>query len=144
MRTTAAMGQIEVETPYVSMLLKDDIMYCKFADELKLNLRIARLVVAERMRISQGKKYPCIFDLRGLSSVTRDARHYLATEGSNLVIAGALLVKSNISKTIGNIFLTLNKPKVPAKIFTDRQSALKWVKTFGPPQEIPAKRSTTK
>ena len=51
----------------------------------------------------------------------------MAKEGAECITASALLVESALSRMIGNIFLTINKPDVPVKLFTNEQEAKKWL-----------------
>jgi hypothetical protein len=41
---------------------------------------------------------------------------------------GALLTDSGFSKILGNLFLLLDKPKMPVKMFTDIDEAIAWLK----------------
>jgi hypothetical protein len=68
--------------------------------------------------------------MKGLKSVSKDAREYLANEGTALVKAGALVISSLLTEMIGNIFLSVNKPKVPTRLFLDEATAIAWLKQF--------------
>jgi hypothetical protein len=95
-----------------------------------MDLTIARLCVEERLRFCEGESFPCLINMRGLKSVTKEAREYLANEGTLLVKAGALVINSLLTEMIGNIFLSVNKPKVPTRLFLDEAAAISWLKQF--------------
>ncbi|MBA3706187.1 MAG: STAS/SEC14 domain-containing protein [Bacteroidetes bacterium] len=120
----------KVETRYVKIWQEEAILYCVFADKLNMDLEIAKHCVNERIQFSQGKDYPCLINMKGLKSVTKEAREYMSTEGEKNIIAAALLIGSPLSKMIGNIFLSLNKPKVPAKLFTNENEAKEWLNKY--------------
>ncbi len=69
-------------------------------------------------------------DMTGVKGADREARNYLAQEGTLLVTAGALLTDSTYTKMLGNIFLAINQPEIPAKLFSDKAAALKWLKKY--------------
>lgn len=118
----------EVATPYIRMWIDEQIMYCKYADDLMLSLDIARSCVEARIHFSRGKSYPVVVDMRGLKSATREAREYLATIGVTLVKAGALITGSKFNMALGNLFLTIDKPQVPTRLFTSEEKARQWAK----------------
>jgi hypothetical protein len=119
-----------VETPYMRLVLEKNLLRCKYLDGVKIDLPIAKTCVAERLKLVAGKSYPCLVDMTGIMTATKEAREYFANEGSELVAAGALIVKSPFSRTLGNIFLTINQPKTPVKLFTDETAALNWLEQF--------------
>jgi len=69
-------------------------------------------------------------DIRGVRSVSKDVRDYLASDEIRHPKAHAILVGSAITKMIGNLFLRFNKPKFPNKIFKDIPSAEAWLLSF--------------
>lgn len=71
-----------------------------------------------------------LIDMKGIKSTTREARTYMATVGATLVKAAALITGSAINRTIGNIFLKIDRPPVPLKLFTSEEKARKWLRQF--------------
>ncbi len=79
-----------------------------------------------------GEKFPLMIDARGIRSMTREARSQFSLKGRNSgAKAFAIVIDSSISKVVGNFFMGLNKPEVPARLFTDEDEALKWLKQIG-------------
>lgn len=118
-----------VETPYMQMWKEDDIIHLVFADKLNITLDVAKHCVGERLRFSAGKSYVCLIDMKGLSGITREAREYLAKEGTELIRAGAFIIRSPLTEMMGNLFLSINKPQVPTRLFTGEEEALVWLKS---------------
>ena len=118
------------EIPYVTMWIDGPIMYCKYVDDLHVSLDIAKTCVEGRIFFSKGKSFPLIIDMTGIKSTTREARQYMASIGATLVTAGALITRSAVSRTIGNIFLKIDKPPVPVKLFTSQVKAREWLMQY--------------
>jgi len=79
----------------------------------------------------QGKRLPAFIDSKKLKSISRDARHYLASDEAEAhVKALALIVGTPVSKVFGNCFLGIRKHKVPTRLFTSDDAALAWLKGF--------------
>lgn len=119
-----------IEIPTAKMWREEGIVFVKFIDKLDMTLEKAQEGVRTRLKLSGGISYPVLIDMRGIKSVTREAREYLADEGAKLIKAGALIVGSPLNRTLGNIFLWVNKPKVPTRLFTDEKEALKWLEQY--------------
>lgn len=119
-----------IEIPIAKMWRQEGIIYVKFIDKLDMSLENAQSGVKARVKLSEGMSYPVLIDMRGIKSVTKEAREYLADEGAKLIKAGALIVGSPLNRTLGNIFLWVNKPKVPTRLFTDEEEALKWLEQY--------------
>lgn len=119
-----------VETPYLKMWMEENILYAVYTKNLDLTINVAKQCVSERIAFSEGVSRVCIFDVTGVKSVTKEAREYLASEGAMYIKAGALLIKSALTRMLGNIFLLINKPYVPTKLFTDIKDAKEWLKQF--------------
>lgn len=119
-----------IEIPIAKMWEEEGIVFIVFIDKLDMTMERAQSAVAARLSLCEGISYPLLIDMRGIKSVTREAREYLAGEGARLVKAGALIVGSPLNKALGNIFLWVNKPKVPTRLFTDEKEAKEWLKEF--------------
>lgn len=126
---TLATLEDQLVTPYVSLRIEEDIMYCKYTDNLHVSLEVARACVESRIFFSKGKEFLVLVDMRGVKSTTKEARRYLATMGTTLVKAGALITGSPFNRALGNIFLKIDKPPVPAKLFSSEEKAKSWLIT---------------
>ena len=100
-----------VETPYVKIWKEEDMLYCLFAHKSDINLEIAKHCVQARIIFSEGVNYPCLIDMKGVRSATKVAREYMTAEGAMCMKAGALLIGSVLTRIIGNIFLSISKPR---------------------------------
>jgi len=81
------------------------------------------------IKISSGIAYPILVDLREIKSISKDARNHFSMRGRKPnVSAVAMLVKSPVSRIIGNFFIGFNRPVVPTRLFSVEKSAITWVK----------------
>jgi hypothetical protein len=79
----------------------------------------------------RGKKYPLLIDSRDIKSIAREARkHFAISDRETRITSFALIVKSPLSRVIGNFFMGLNKPSVPARLFDSEKEALKWLRQY--------------
>jgi hypothetical protein len=79
----------------------------------------------------KGKNFPLLIDTRDIKYIERKAReHFSIGNRDTHVTAFALLVKSPLSRMIGNFFMGLNKPSVPARLFDKETEAIEWLKQF--------------
>lgn len=75
------------------------------------------------------KKFPLLIDSRDIKYINKEARdHFSMRNRESVVNAMAILIQSPLSRIIGNFFMGLNKPRVPARLFTSEDEALQWLK----------------
>lgn len=126
-----------IDTPvankYITYYLSDQILYASFETGAIIDLFAAKLIFKDRIDAFGETAFPSLVDSRGLKSITKDARDFLSSdEARKGVKATAILVAGYLSSTIANFFLKVNvkKPKVPTRIFSDKQKAINWLQQF--------------
>jgi hypothetical protein len=111
--------------------IEEGIFYYVFERNSILTLAAAKQLVQERLRISGDQDYPLYIDVRGIIAVDTDARNYLSgEEGTKNARAAAIHVDNPMSKFFANLFLTVNKPQRPTKLFTKKEAAIRWLRKF--------------
>ncbi len=111
------------------VLWEEDGIYCSRYKKPTVDLEMAKMSVAARLRHS--KSHPCklFLDIKNLRYVSQAAREYSASDESiYMAQACAVLAPSRITKLIANFFLSFNKPKIPFQIFTSKEKAFEWLK----------------
>ncbi len=121
-----------VETDYLELFVKDDVLYCIYKDIEMLDYNIAQICVQDRLNFIGNRSYPSLFDITKVKHSSKEARDYMANEGNVGVMASAMLVGSPMLKMAANFYITVNKPKNPSRLFTDRQDAVRWLQQFIP------------
>ncbi len=77
------------------------------------------------------KKYPLMVDSRNVKRISAEARKHFSTNGRDTCINSmAIIVKSPLSRVVGNFFMGLNKPPLPARLFEKEEDAVKWLKQY--------------
>ena len=106
----------------------DGIMQITMKPDFKLTLADAEAMVKLFKEMGNGKKFLLLFIAGNDTSVATDARYYASgAEANKYTIASAFVVKSIAQKLLGNAYVTFNKPVTPTRIFTDEESAVKWL-----------------
>lgn len=125
------METLTVDNEYVKIWIENGIIYNIHKPNIVINLEVARILVRDRLKVANGQAYPLFVDMRSFASTDINARKYLAgEEATQLVIAGALLINNPVAKFAVNLFITINEPKAPARIFTNKTKALKWLQQY--------------
>lgn len=117
----------EIENDYAKFHVISGIMHFIYKDGVELDLASAKEVVSDRLKAQGNMSYPVMCDIRGLRSVDKEARDYLAKQGSQQVSAVALIVGSPARKVMSNFYLAVNKPEVPTKLFISQEEALEFL-----------------
>jgi hypothetical protein len=119
---------VRFSNEFIEFWLEGDILYAKFKNK-KLTLAAAKEMVHARHKLTEGKDYFALIDYSAGITADKDVRDYLAgPEGVYGIKAGAIIVTNQFQKILANVFLNFSKPKVPARIFSDREKALAWLK----------------
>ena len=117
------------QTDFYRFKYEDDIMFMTYING-PITLDIAKEIVAKRCEKMNKEDVFILIDDMNLKSIDQEARAYLSSdEGVKGLKAGALVVSSAFSKHMANFFLkiTVNKQKIPTRLFTDRQEAIDWL-----------------
>lgn len=110
----------------------DGIIQGTYHPDLALvDLKVAQRLVKERKEICNGGTYPVYVDLSRAIRMNQEARNYMASEeASEGLSAIAILLKTVFHSTVANLWYKINKPKIPTKLFYDKQDALDWLQQF--------------
>ena len=122
--------EIESRSQWVR-LGTDGIVYVRMKPQVEIDRAAAEEAVRAISVVCNGQVRPALVDLSNLKSMTRNARLYFAGPDTAAVqSAAALVVKSPLTKAIGNFFMGLNKPLIPTRLFTSETEAVDWLRTF--------------
>jgi len=69
-----------------------------------------------------------LVDIRDMLFIDSRTRAYAAAQYRPHVAGSAILIDSRISSYFANLFLKFSKPKVPTRLFTNEDDAVKWLK----------------
>jgi hypothetical protein len=118
------------DNEYARIELEDNIIIATWKATF-VDLEIAQKVVNARRLAFMKNKYPCLIKIYSIKDSTKEARDFLASEkGCEGFTAGAIVVSSVLENIIASLYLYLNKPVVPTKIFKDELKAKEWLSKF--------------
>lgn len=92
---------------------------------------IERSEIIKKSYLIEDGKLSIIADISKVKSVSREVREYYAGKAfKTRYTAVALLTNSSFGNLIGNFYLKVNNPLVPTKLFTSKDLAIEWIKSF--------------
>jgi hypothetical protein len=127
------MGEpIELRIQSVWLDASDDVFHVVVRPNSHMEVDDAVASVEAACRLADGKRRPCLVDMRGLTGMSRAARTYYAgPEPGRVHTAVALVVGSPLNRAIGNFFLGLNRPLIPTRMFDTPAAAREWLRGIG-------------
>lgn len=116
---------------FTSWLGNDRICYTVVKPNVVVELQDAIENSSSVKEVSGDTIYPLLVNLKEIKSISKEARDHFSmknrTPGVNAI---AMLVRSPVSRIIGNFFIGMNRSVVPTKLFTDESEAVSWLKQF--------------
>lgn len=108
----------------------DNIIRIKIFQGNELEEKDIKEIIKRCDEITGKKRHLVLLDGRGDVTATKEAREYGGNHISKTRIAEAILVETTANKLMANVYVSYNKPRIPTKIFTVEEEALKWLKSF--------------
>lgn len=118
---------IRIATGEVS-LVDEELIYFKLYPNTEISLSLVKEYNSIVGYLCEERPHVTIGDISGLTYLAKEAREWL-TQRSNewgITISMALISNSFSSKLIGNLFLTVSRPKYPIRIFSNYADAEQW------------------
>jgi hypothetical protein len=117
-----------VENDYVKFWFEEGIIHGYYKKDCIISLKAAKEIVGLRLKFQQGKTCKGLIYITHIKMVTADAKEYLAKEGYEGIEKAALISSSFFTTVIGNVFISINKPIRPTRLFRKKEDALEWLK----------------
>ncbi len=113
-------------------LYRSGIMHQTYEDKAEIFMKDSSAEMEiYKTEYCNGQRRPILVDITNLKSVSKESRGiYSSPETARFLSAAALLVGNPVSRIIGNFYLGINKTSIPVKIFTRKNDAVSWLKTF--------------
>ena len=121
-----------IENEYAKFWIENDILYFIYKNGITIDQSTAIKVVEDRLLLQQGKSFLIFCDMRGVKSINKSARNYLAIEGSVLIEAVALLVNNPLGNTISGFYIKTSNPVITTQVFTTKEDALGFLNNYSP------------
>ena len=125
----------KVDYRYITVYTEEqspDMIFGVYAPRLEIDLDKAKELIDNRLSFTDGKPAYALIDFTNVKSVTKEARDYMNSPEGGLkgILGGAFLSNNVVATLFINLYLKVNKPPVPAKFFTNREEALRWLKAI--------------
>lgn len=114
-------------TKYCTFKIKEGVLIAIYHQSIKIDLDIAKEIVQIRLNYQGNIILPCIIEITGILSITRDAREYFSNEGCKHISCMGLLSTTTLGKLLGNFYLHFNTPLIPTKFFTEKKELINWL-----------------
>ena len=109
---------------------EENILCCLYKKPV-VDIDIAKKAISSRIRLSHNIPRKTFMDSSNIRYVSKAAREYYASEEARYLAAvTATLVTSNITRVIANFFVNFSKPKAPFQVFSSKQKAFEWLKSY--------------
>lgn len=124
------MKKIELKKSTVS-LMDEGILHIHLKTGCEIELSDAILIVEAMGKLGEGEKFPVLIDAGEFTSIDKEVRIFSASAESNIyTLADAIAYYSLAQKLIADFYVKHNKPVVPTQVFSDKDKAIQWLKTF--------------
>lgn len=124
------MQQVITKTHEITWTEVEGLLRVRVIEGSALELKDVQEYYAFTDRITGGKKALVIVDGTTEFTITEEARQYSAEQAYKTRIATAFITRSKAMRMLANLYIQINKPKSPTRMFTDEESALKWLGSF--------------
>ncbi|HXP51234.1 MAG TPA: hypothetical protein VN922_14850 [Bacteroidia bacterium] len=132
MEATPVPGSNKWETSFAIAEIKDGILFITYKKGISVKLEDAKEMIKNRLLFTGNVAYPMLVQDEGAIHIDKDARDYMSNEGTQGVIAGAFVLRSVYGTFLINFYLSVTRPKIPSRMFTDRTKALEWLEQYRP------------
>lgn len=106
----------------------DGIVHFVCADGAQLDETNTRELFSVYREVGGEGRLLVLSDIRGLRSSTPGSRALATTpEATSLHAAAAVIVGGALTRMMGNLFIGMNRPAYPTRLFTDLDSAVAWL-----------------
>jgi hypothetical protein len=99
-------------------------------NEDELDIEAAKKIIEDSLKFTDGVVFPVMNDIKNMPTHTREVREFFAGQASRSAKANAILVTNTFNRIMASFFLSLSKPLIPTKIFSDRSKAIEWLQKY--------------
>jgi len=118
-------------TKQYKVWLENGIICASWREDSIITLKLVKEMVKKGLELTDGAIRPVFVDLTGMHVINGDARKYLAgSNAAKYINAGAIYVKEPLQYLAGQVFIYVDEPSLPCKLFTERDSAMRWLELF--------------
>ena len=110
---------------------EEGILCVKTLPQAYYTLADAQKNVEIMHQLADGQKRPVLVEMKQIKGMDGNARAYSAGDNvESITLALAMVIGSTLGKALGNLWLGINKPSFPTRMFNSETEAIKWLKGF--------------
>jgi hypothetical protein len=99
--------------------------------DVEITIDDAREVIGHMTSAYGTVRRPTLVDISQLRGVSREARAFFGGRETMAVESAiAFIVKSPLSRILGNVYLGINRKNIPTRLFTTEPEAVEWLQGF--------------
>ena len=110
-------------------LRSDGIVQLVWSQQTTVLIEDASAALEAMAQLTGGRLRPLLIDMRDTGPQDRSARAEW-TRRTDLSSAVAMVVGTPVSWMMGNLFIRVNKPPFPARLFDNEACAVAWLQKF--------------
>lgn len=127
--------------PFSVTLGDDQIIRIVYGYQRRITCQLVKAATAQMSQMIT-VKHPAIVSGPHMIYLDYDAGKYISSkEPTQLLTAAAVITKTRLEQTLGRMFLRINKPNYPVRLFTSEADAEKWLKIYLPNEENQSSRT---
>ena len=117
------------ENENIKIWKEEEVIYSLYKQNAIVTLDAAKEIVKQRLLFQNFEEFPFIaFLSQDVKIITPEARKYFAMEGYEGISKMAIVTNSTMKAILANIYITIDKPVKPTKLFKSEEEALIWLK----------------
>ncbi|MBL4754294.1 MAG: hypothetical protein JKY52_11970 [Flavobacteriales bacterium] len=121
----------KINTGQAELWIEDHIYRLIHLKGKRGTLATAKEELRIHRELSGGMQLPLFADLRMMKNASPEARDYGNSEAViSTYAAVGILIGSNLTRIMGSMFIRINKPSYPVRMFTIEEDALAWLQQF--------------
>jgi hypothetical protein len=107
------------------------IFFAEYENNLKVDLTVAKIIVANRFEFTDNRPHYVIIDISNVKEVTAEAKEYMQhPEGGLKNILGAAFIANNpVAELIATIYVKTSMD-FEAKFFRKKEDAVSWLMAY--------------
>lgn len=120
-----------IELPYVTLFYDAPVVFCRYKADHELGFPEIREMVTASERLSSGKPYVTLADVRKGLRITQQGKKLAASRTNMPLFRGtAVLVTSDLLRLAANMMNEIVSRNYPYKVFTDEEKAVSWLRSL--------------
>jgi len=121
------MKKTETDQAFIE-LLKPNIVMVSVKDNSVIDIEEIIEIKKINLGLAENNNYGLIIETGKYTSISNEARTMMATKQiEEKRVAIAIIIHHLPQRLLANFFLKINNPAIPAKIFSNKNAALKWI-----------------